>query len=57
MPSVHVMLNHPVDGLPCQVSEHDGGQMIVNIAIARKLVTIANAIIKTGILWQLQRNG
>ena len=31
--------------------------MIVNIAIARKLVTIANAIIKTGILWQLQRNG
>lgn len=51
------MLNHPVDGLPCQVSEHDGGQMIVNIAIARKLVTIANAIIKTGILWQLQRNG
>jgi len=37
-----------------RLKERGKPHKLVIIAIARRLVTIANAIIKTGISWQLQ---
>lgn len=38
-----------------RLKERGEPHKLVIIAIARRLVTIANAVIKTGITWQLQR--
>jgi transposase len=39
-----------------RLKERGKPHKLVVVGIARRLVTIANAIIKTGIRWQVQRN-